>query len=425
MSAIRQILLSLAVIGLVGFLWFRFFPGGREFVEQLDLYKMLTSSGEQTSLPSSGDNSATGSAKPAREVTPAPGGRGGMGRGDRITSVVVKPAMIETINTRITALGTGVALHSVTVQPRASGRLTEVLVQAGQDVQVGDILAHLDATAQTISFDKAQLALEDAKATLARTQSLIRSKSVSETQVQQAQLAVSNAELSLRSAEVDLQNRSIVAPIGGTVGLVQVSVGNEVSATSIIATIEDDTAILVNFWLPEVLVGSVRIGDAAEVVPVARPDISFPAKVVGIDNKVDTASGTYEVQARLENSGRNLRAGMSFSVLMSFPGEAYVAVDPLSILWGADGAYVWRLAGETVEKVSVKVIQRNSETVLVSGDLDKGDLIVSEGLEGLMPGTKVKIFDQPAAPLAGREEAASGDEAAKSGAAQAATAAGN
>ncbi len=397
MSAWKQILLSVAVVGLIGFLWFVFFPGARDVVAQLAFYKALQFGGPQPDV-------SKDAAKPAAAGAKDAGARGGKDRGSRVASVVVKPVMTEVMNTRIAALGTGVALHSVTVLPSASGRLTDVLVHAGQEVKIGDVLAQLDATSQTIAFDKAQLALNDAKASLARSQALVRSKSISETQLQQAQLAVDNAELSLRSARDDLQNRSIIAPIKGTIGLVQASVGNEITASSVITTIEDDSAILVNFWLPEVLVGLVQVGDPAVAVLVARPDMTFPALVVGIDNKVDSASGTYEVQARLENDGRGLRPGMSFSVTMGFPGETHVAVDPLSILWGSDGAYVWRFVDDKVEKVQVRVIQRNSETVLVSGDLTAGDLIVTEGLEGLMPGATVKIFDQAqdqSAPAAG------------------------
>lgn len=441
MSAWKQILLSVAVVGLIGFLWFTYFPGAREIVERQAVYKALNSGAPQSGTPPEGTK---GAAAPAVGAQPRSGVGGGGGRGGgRTTSVVVKPATIETINTRISALGTGAALHSVTVLPSASGQLTEVPVQAGQEVQAGDVLARLDDASQTIALDRARLALEDAKATLTRSQALMQSKSISATQLQQAQLAVDNAELSLRSAQVDLQNRSIVAPIKGTVGLVQVSVGNEISGSSVIATIEDDSAILVNFWLPEVLVGSVRVGDPATAVPVARPEVSIPASVVGIDNKVDAASGTYEVQARLENDSRSLRPGMSFTVSMHFPGEKYVAVDPLSILWGSDGAYVWQLSGDTVAKVPVRIIQRNSETVLVSGDIKEGDLIVTEGLDGLTPGATVKVFgqarDQAAKPADGagtglgdrpRKSAgasAVGDEsrAAGAGAVQAAPASGN
>lgn len=403
MQAWKQIVLSAAVIALIGALWFGFFPGARALVEQHAFYQSLPFTAKQP------DTDA-----------PKPSARGGPG-GGRVTSVVVKPAVTEVINTRIAALGTGTALHSVTVLPRASGRLTELMVQAGQAVAVGDVLAHLDASSQTIAYDKAELALGDAKATLLRVEALAQSKAASATQLQQAELAVSNAELSLRSAQVDLQNRSIMAPISGIIGLVQVSLGNEVTASSVIATIEDDSAILVNFWLPEVLVGLVQVGDAATAVPVARPDVTLAATVVGIDNKVDATSGTYEVQARLDNGARNLRAGMTFSITMKFPGETYVAVDPLAILWGADGAYVWRLVEDGVEKRAVKVIQRNSETVLVSGDVTPGDLIVTEGLEGLTPNTKVKVFEQSDASTA----AGGTPSISKPGAAQAATASGN
>jgi len=425
----KQILLSLAVAGGLGFLWFSYFPGAREIVERQPFYKVLVATAPQSAGPAT-DAKGAGAMPPGAApggppgarpgatpgAPPAAGGRPGGGRGGMVATVVARPATVETMNTRVSALGTGAALHSVTVLPSASGRLIEVPAEAGQTVRAGDLLARLDADTETIARDRARLALEDARATLARNQALAQSNAVSATQIQQAQLAVANAELALRSAEVALENRNILAPIDGTLGLVQVSPGNEVSGQTVIATIEDDSAILVNFWLPEILVGTVRVGDTASAVPVARPGLSIPARVVGIDNKVDAASGTYEVQARLENEARSLRPGMSFTLSMSFEGEVHVAVDPLSILWGSDGAYVWRLEGEKVARVAIRIIQRNSETVLVSGELAEGDLIVTEGLEGLTPGATVKVAGSNAGGPAAGGPAAGGPGAGGPGA---------
>ncbi len=400
MSALRQLILSLLVACGVGWLWYSYFPGARDFVQKQDLYKALA--------PGAETRPADGGAKLA--AAPA-GGRGSGGRGARTQLVVVKPAVTEVLNARVSALGTGVALHSVTVMPADSGRLTEVLISAGQKVKAGDLLVRLESASEQIAYDKAKVAYDDAKRTLDRSEQLVKANSISATQMQQAQLAADTAELTMRSAEVDLKNRTVLAPIAGTVGIVQVNLGNEVTAQTVIATIEDDSAILVNYWLPETLVGAVHPGDPVQAVPVARPGQVIEAQVVAIDNRVDAASGTYEVQARLPNPDGSLRPGMSFSVAMSLPGDSYIAVDPLAIQWGAGGAYVWRVTDDAASKVPVRIVQRNTETVLVVGALAAGDQIATEGLDGLRAGAKVQVAGaaEPVANAGGGAPPASGN----------------
>ena len=66
-----------------------------------------------------------------------------------------------------------------------------------------------------------------------------------------------------------------------------------------------------------------------------------------------------------------LRAGMSFQVAMRFAGDTYPSVDPLSVQWGADGAFVWAIKDGKAKRTPVRIIQRNTESVLVEADLHR------------------------------------------------------
>jgi multidrug efflux pump subunit AcrA (membrane-fusion protein) len=72
-------------------------------------------------------------------------------------------------------------------------------------------------------------------------------------------------------------------------------------------------------------------------------------------------------------------------------------VDPLAILWSSNGAYLWRVADGKAERVPVRVIQRNSDLVLVDARLAEGDQIVTEGVQSLRPGSPVTIAGAPSA----------------------------
>ncbi len=73
------------------------------------------------------------------------------------------------------------------------------------------------------------------------------------------------------------------------------------------------------------------------------------------------------MQASLPNTDGHIRAGMSFSVTLAFRVRTLPTVDPLSIQWSSDGAYVWKLIDGKVQKAMVEIIQRNTDGVLVKG----------------------------------------------------------
>lgn len=393
----RGFVKQVAVAGLVlvlGFgLWLKFAPGSAAMLEKW------------------GMSSAQGAAAPEAKAAPARGagaaGRGG--RGPRDVVVVVQPAGSAVLNDHVSALGTAAARASVTVVPRDAGRLTEVLVASGAQVAAGQVLARLDAAAEAIAVDKAQVAYDDAMQSLERNAALVKAKTVAASQAQAVELAAKVAELNLRTAKQDLEDRSIVAPIAGVVGIIDVTAGSEVTTQTVIARIEDASVLRVDFYLPERLSGQVKVGDAVQMVAVARPQEALTAKVAALDNQVDAASGSFRVQADLDNAAGILRPGMALTVSLQMPGDSFVAVNPLSVLWGSGGAYVWRMVDGKAQKANVRIVQRNTEAVLVSGDLAAGDAVITEGLDGLKEGGAVKVFGAADPAAAGKPAAAAGN----------------
>jgi RND family efflux transporter MFP subunit len=324
------------------------------------------------------------------------GGAGGRpGGGGRSAAVVIAETVVDgTINDRLTAVGEGSAIHSVTVTSASGGTLLSVAVKPGDRVEAGAELATLDAATLQNGYDRAKLASADADTALARAQSLANSNSIPATQLDAARLAADNARLALEAAQIALDQRTIRTPIGGTIGLIQVSPGNLINAQSIVTTVEDSSEILVNFWVPERYAGQIATGMPVKAGSVALPGATFEGTVSAVDNRIDPASRTLQVQATLPNADGTIRPGMSFSVSMSFAGQTFPAVDPLAIQWSNEGAYVWKIVDGKVQKGMVEIVQRNSDGVLVSGDVVPGDQVVTQGVLQLSDGAAVRLLDE-------------------------------
>lgn len=320
------------------------------------------------------------------------GGQGGnAARGGQ--TVLVTTAAVQTgiVNDRLEAIGDGEAIRSVSVMPMVAGALAKVEVQSGAKVKAGQVLARLDDAAEKIAINVAKLALLSAEEKGERYKGL--RATVTRVEIEEAQRALDQARLALETAELNLSRKIITAPIGGITGIVTVNPGDNVTTQTQIATIDDRSEVLVDFWVPERFASAIAVGAPVEAVAIARPGEVHAGKVEAVDNRIDAASRTIRVRAKIPNPDDRLRAGMAFKVSMKFAGEAYPAVDPLSVQWDSKGSYVWRVTAGKAERVAVKIVQRNPENVLVDGPLKEGDPIVSEGMQRVRPGASLTVSD--------------------------------
>jgi RND family efflux transporter MFP subunit len=370
MAAWKQFVFALVILGVAAAAWARFYPGAPEILARW------------------GIDWAYG-ATARTEGTPAAGG-GNRQRGPQ-TAVITAPVTSATINDRLQAIGTGRANASVAVNPYTSGRLTELPVTPGSKVEAGTVIARLDSDAEQIAVDRAKVALADAQSKADRAKTLRGTNTVTAVQLADAQLVLDTAQLALQEAQLALERRAIVAPISGIVGILPIEAGNYVTTTTTVATIDDRSSIIIDFWVPERFATVIDVGQPLTATPIAMPGQPFKGTVSAVDNRLDATSRTLLVRAKIENVGDRLRAGMSFQVAMGFPGDTYPSVDPLAIQWGSDGAFVWTIQGGKAKRTPVRIVQRNTESVLIDAPIVAGDIVVTEGVHAVREGADVLI----------------------------------
>ncbi|AQT43136.1 RND family efflux transporter, MFP subunit [Bartonella apihabitans] len=321
----------------------------------------------------------------------------------KTNEVVVKPVSQKLINDRLSAIGTGRALATVAVTPWSSGVMDKIYVSAGMHVNVGDPVAKLDSDNEEIAVERAKVEVNDAELTMARTVKLRASNTATEVQELSAKLALDKARLALRDAELAADRRTIRAPVSGIVGILPVDAGNYVTSDTTIARIDNRDHILIDVWVPERFAPLIKIDQQVKATSIARPGEEFVGRISAIDNMIDEQSRTLRIRAEVDNASGVLQSGMSFSVSLAFPGDPYPAVDPLAIQWNAEGAYVWRVKNGVVEHVRVGIVQRNADSVLVTGALQKGDLVVTKGVQNLQDKSTVDILPDEGVKEAGKD----------------------
>lgn len=322
----------------------------------------------------------------------------------------------------LSAIGSVLSLHSVEVRPQVEGVLTQVLVKEGQWVKQGDLLATLDDRAIRANLDQARAQLGQTQAqlqvgnvNLKRYQLLSSDDGVSKQTLDQQQALVNQLQATIKgnqaaidNAAVQLSYTQIRSPVSGRVGIRNVDPGNLVrtSDTQSLFSVTQIDPIAVEFALPQqqlpVLQGLLNSATPAEVETYLDADgeRSLLAKghLMLIDNQVSATTGTVRVKAEFDNKDGRLWPGQLVTVrLRTAVDEDALVVPPPVVQRSIDGHFVYRLDGDKVSAVPVKVVYQDSTLNVIAG-VKAGDRLVLDGQSRLKPGSTVEVTPDTPAP---------------------------
>lgn len=306
--------------------------------------------------------------------------------------VVVEPVRFSERSTRLEAVGTARARQSVSLFPEAAGEVVELSFQPGDRVEQGAVLLALDPRDERLALELAELRLADAQRTLNRYNTVNDSVelSVPETTIDAARTAFSSARIERDRASVALQRRFVLAPFDGYVGITDLDVGDRITPTTEITTIDDRSELLVSFAVPEAYVSQLNTGDPVRIEAWTAGQAEASGRIVDLGSRVDPVSRAFTARAAVPNADDQFRPGMSFRVELRLTGKAYAQVPEVAMQWGAQGAFIWVVKDGQAQRVAARLIQRRQGSVLVEAQVNAGDLVVGEGVQSMRDGIAVR-----------------------------------
>ncbi|WP_429420752.1 efflux RND transporter periplasmic adaptor subunit [Pseudomonas plecoglossicida] len=320
------------------------------------------------------------------------------------------------------AIGSVLSLHSVEVRPQVEGVLTQVLVKEGQWVKQGDLLATLDDRSIRASLDQARAQLGQSQAQiqvagvdlkrykLLSTDDGVSKQTLDQQQalVNQLQATVKGNQAAIANAEVQLSYTQIRSPVTGRVGIRNVDPGNLVrtSDTQSLFSVTQIDPIAVEFSLPQQMLPTLQalLKAPTPALVQAFMDADGERSLLGeghlalIDNQISANTGTVRVKAEFDNKDGRLWPGQLVTVrLRTAMDENALVVPPPVVQRSIDGHFVYRVDGDKVTSVPVKVLYQDSTLNIVAG-VKAGDRLVLDGQSRLKPGARVEVTpDAPAA----------------------------
>lgn len=264
---------------------------------------------------------------------------------------------------------------------------------AQQPVQKGDILVSLDDRQEKLALRLAQVQRKDAKSLLDRFEKAVKEGAVPQSEVDTARADYEAAQVAVEQAQLAIEDRKIIAPFDGLVGIPNVDPGDRVTTSTLITGVDARDILHIDFEVPEALVGALRHAQAEQekvtVSTPAYPTEQFEAYIFAQESRVDPQKRTMIARAALENSQDRFRPGMSFNVEWKIAGEEYAVIPEIALQWGAKGAYIWLIRDAKAAKVPVEVIARKGGNVFLAGAIESQESVVVEGVQRMREGLSV------------------------------------
>ena len=322
--------------------------------------------------------------------------------------VVVQKAQQSDVSKPLNVTGTIAAAKSSDLAFRVGGTVLERLVQTGDTVKAGQVLARLGTAELEANITAAQAGVASAKATLdlatsdlARQKSLLdkgfatRSayeQSTKSVDVAQAQLNIAQSQLQI--AQDNLSYAELKAGSDGVVTAVNVEIGQVVQAGQAVVTIANGNAKQAVFDVSDALIATAEI-NKAEIFLVADPSVKARVQLTEVSPTVNVRTGTVRIKADVIDPPARMTLGAAVAGTgSSQPISGFLL--PSGALSRANGEpIVWVVDPATNKAASRKVnlLQYIGQTMVVSGDIKEGDLVVTKGSIFLSPDLVVKYTE--------------------------------
>jgi RND family efflux transporter MFP subunit len=322
--------------------------------------------------------------------------------------VKVMPAELQTVQDSSEYVATIKSRNSATIQPQVEGQITKIFVRSGQYVREGAPLLEIDPLKQRATVNSSEASarqkranLEWARTQLERSRKLYAAGVVSRQDLDQAQTAYDAAQADLASLnaqvkeqQVQLQYYEVVAPSAGIVGDIPVHVGDRVTNSTMLTTVDRNTDLEAYIQVPLERATRLRPGLPVELVSDAGAVLAR-SRITFISPQVDTGMQSVLVKALITNPRREIRSAQFVRarvVWSSHPG----LIIPVTAVTRISGQYFAFVAeqgpkGTVARQSPVQVGDITDSSYTVLAGIKPGDQVIISGTQNLADGAPVSV----------------------------------
>lgn len=273
------------------------------------------------------------------------------------------------------------------------GVVKRMLVNEGQTVSKGQLIAVMDDTQARNLLSGAEAQMVQANDALARYKMLYDNGSLPEVQWVEIQSKVAQAKSQLEVAKKNLADCRLTAPVSGIVGKCLVGTGETALPSQAVVSILDISTVKVKVAIPEAEISGIG-ANTSSTIKVEAVNSSFTGGRIEKGVQADALTHTYDIRIHVANGNRKLLPGMVASVQFAASQSQQteqLSVPVTAVQRKADGRlFIWTIANDsTAHRMAVTTGATLGNRIVVATGLNEGNRVVTEGYQKLSEGTKV------------------------------------
>lgn len=288
------------------------------------------------------------------------------------------------------------ARNEADVVARVGGVIREVLVEEGDRVEAGQVLARLEDERLKLEVARARAELGKLEQEYQRLQRLHAQGLVSKAEFERQKYELESLQAALQTAELELGWTRIRAPIDGVVSARYLKQGNMIQANEAAFHLVDFTPMIAELHVPETALRLLKAGQPARLEADALPGLSFDGRIERINPVIDPATGTFKVTVLVDETQNMLRPGLFVRVGVVHDVHADALLVPRTALVNEDAETAVYVVndGKAEKRVVTTGYADNGRIEILSG-LEQGDMVVTVGQSSLRDGSPVTVINQP------------------------------
>lgn len=315
----------------------------------------------------------------------------------RISSVETVKLVTYPYIPSVEALGSVKSINGVMLKSDVSGRITDIHVRSGEKVKKGQLLVEIDpdATKAVLAYDNAQMQLD--KINLQRDQTLLAQNAIDKVSVDTAKAKYRQDLAKIDEDQANLNNRMIKAPFSGTIGIINIKVGDYLESGNVLFSLQTLAPIYLDFSLPSQLQGRVKIGQTVTAKLSAYHNETFKGQVIAVNNRIDSSSNSIRVRALSSNKMLKLLPGDMVSLTLALEkAQAVIKVPSEAVVYDNGKTYLFTVDNHSIaHRHSVRLgSEVGDNAVIVRSGAQVGQSLVIAGANKLTDNQVVHIVSE-------------------------------
>ena len=272
---------------------------------------------------------------------------------------------------------------------KISDRIEDVLFSVGDTVKKDDVVITFPKNNTSANYYQLKTAYENALATFKRMSVLYDANGISKQDYDNAK-----TQYELAAANWDNVNErlDVPAPISGKITRINVRKTDNVSSDDVLFAISDLSKLKCQVWIQEKDISKVRIGNSAQAI---WDDKTVSGKIVQLDLALNSNKQAFGAWLEFDNSNNIIPGGVNAKIqIVTYENKNAIVLQRKEISYNSDKPYAFVVVDDKAVKKELTVGRNYKNYVEITGGLNFGDILITEGNRNVQDGTFICVINR-------------------------------